>query len=156
MAPELVIAVLCTALMTGALPLTVTLMPGEGVSVFRLSSVARLLIVTEPVAPGVQLYVQVVVPLAGCHVFPPSTDTSMPATIPPPSLAVPDIVTALPDCTVAPEVGELMEEIGGLTSVEAEAGINPDCSVAGCTPISARRFTVACCMAGLAAALPFV
>src|SRR5438270_11327412 len=55
-----------------------------------LSSTARVSICAAPVAAGAQLYVQAPVPWAGCQVLPPSTETSTPATTPPPvALAVP-------------------------------------------------------------------
>ena len=39
--------------------------------------------------------------------------------------------------------------VGGLVSVVCVAGVSPTISVAGCTlPMSANRFTVACCMVG--------
>ena len=37
-------------------------------------------------------------------------------------------------------------QICGETSVEGDAVTSPACKVAGCTPISANRLTVACCM----------
>src|SRR5215212_6532584 len=56
-----------------------------------LSSTARLLMVATPLTVGVHLYVQLERPVAGCHVVPPSTDTSTAATTPPPaSVAVPE------------------------------------------------------------------
>ena len=52
------------------------------------------------------------VPVAGCHVVPPSVETSTPATIPPPvSAAVPLIVTLAPSPTLAPGAGELIVEV---------------------------------------------
>jgi hypothetical protein len=39
-----------------------------------------------------------------------------------------------------------MIDLGGVVSVEAVASRSTLCSVAGCTPMSARRFTVACCI----------
>ena len=42
----------------------------------------------------------------------------------------------------------MIVDVGGVVSVDAVAGVSPDISVAGCTPMSANRFTVACCMAG--------
>ena len=52
--------------------------------------------------------------------------------------------------------GEVIVEVGGVVSVDAVAGVSPDISVVGCTPMSANRFTVACCMAviGRAARVP--
>jgi hypothetical protein len=88
-------------------------------------------------------------PMAGCHVAPPSSETSTPPTTPPPaSLAVPLTVTGLPPCRFAPAAGEVMVEVGGVWSVEAVAGVKPVCNVAGWTPMSANKLTVACCMLG--------
>ena len=99
---------------------------------FRLSSVARLISVTCPLEPGVQLHVQSLVPEAGCQVAPPSTETSTPATTPPPlSLAVPVIVTEPPGATVEPAAGEVIAEAGGSASVEAAAATSPGCRLPG-------------------------
>src|SRR5215831_6330619 len=100
-----------------------------------------------PVGPGVQLYDQDVVPVAGCHVAPLSVETSTPATTPPPvSDAVPVIVTAVPLVSVAPPVGAVILDEGGVWSVEAVAATRPACIVVGWTPMSAIRLSVACCM----------
>ena len=80
----------------GQLVVTVTGTPDDGASTLPLSSTALLFSVTVPTTLGVQEYVQEVVPVAGCHVEPPSTDTSTPATTPPVSLAVPVTVTGTP------------------------------------------------------------
>src|ERR1043166_456581 len=61
----------------------VTVTPAAGVSIFPLSSTARLLMVTLPRRVGVHANVHDSRPIAGCHVAPPSTDTSTPATMPP-------------------------------------------------------------------------
>jgi hypothetical protein len=61
-------------------------------------------------------------------------------------VAVPEIVTEERATTVPPEAGKVIVDRGGVASVEAVAGTRPVCSVAGCTSISARRFTVACCI----------
>src|SRR5215471_13879576 len=58
---------------------TLTLTPPDGVSVLRLSSVARDMIECGP-AEAFHVRVQLVVPDALIHVAPPSTDTSTPAT----------------------------------------------------------------------------
>src|SRR5947208_10240872 len=81
---------------------TVTVTPADGVSMLPLSSTARLFSVTKPVTSGVQLYVQLSRPLAGCQVTPPSVDTSTPPTTPPASVAVPLTITLTPLCSVAP------------------------------------------------------
>src|SRR6266511_5473149 len=60
----------------GAAAPMVTVTPADGVSRRRLSSEARLRIVTDPVVVGVHLYDQFSRPIAGCHVVPPSSDTS--------------------------------------------------------------------------------
>src|ERR1700690_1095216 len=107
--------------------------------------------VNVPAAPvGVQLYVQFARPGAGCQVVPPSVETSTAATVPPVSVAVPVIVVWVPACTVPPETGEVMVELGGVVSVDFEAGTKPDCNVVGWTPMSANRLMVACCMLKLA------
>src|SRR6267378_3742715 len=131
------------------LPTTVTSTPAEGLSTLPLSSVARLLTVTVPVAPGDQSYVQFVRPLAACHVTPPSTEASTPPTTPPPvSAAVPRIVTRPPLSAVAPSTGDVIVELGATESVDADAALRPDWIDPGCTPMSANRLTVACCMRG--------
>src|SRR5215831_17757626 len=121
---------------------TVTLIPADGVSRLPLSSTARLRKLMLPDLVGSQVNAHDARPLAGCHVAPPSTETSTPATTPPTSVAVPVTVTGVPTCAPA---GGLMPELGGAVSVEAVAGSNPDCRLPGWQPISAKRFTVACC-----------
>ena len=72
--------------------------PAAGVSRLPLSSTARdwIRACAEPVGDP-RIASSVAVPAAGCHVCPPSVDTSTPATWPPPaSVAVPAIVTAVP------------------------------------------------------------
>jgi hypothetical protein len=70
-APGRTVAVLgVTAIETS--PDTLTVTPADGVSIFPLSSVARLWRVAVGPTLGVQIYDQLVVPVAGCHVFPPS------------------------------------------------------------------------------------
>src|SRR6185295_2230831 len=78
----------------GQLPGTTdTADPAPAVSRLPLSSLARVRMAIEPGAPGVQSKVHAVVPCAAFHVVPPSTDTSTPATTPPPlSDAVPVMV----------------------------------------------------------------
>ena len=131
---------------------TLTLTPGPGVSRFPLSSTARDLITVDGAPWAIQEYVHEVVPVAGCHVVPPSVDTSTPATTPPPvSLAVPVTVTTVPSGVVDPAVGEVIVDVGGVVSVDADAATSPASSVAGWAPMSASRFTVACCIVGSAA-----
>ena len=120
--------------------------PGPGVSMLPLSSTARLLIRTVPAAGCVVMYVQFAPPVAACHVAPPSTETSTPATTPPPmSVAVPLTTTSSPCGNVAPSAGDTIVELGGPMSSDAVAAISGACSEAGCTPMSANRLTVACC-----------
>ena len=114
--------VIVTALEAGGVP---------AVSIFPVSSNPRLLIVTVPLEEGVHVKLQLVVPVATCHVTPPSTETSTPATTPPASEAVPAIVIAVPLLTVAPSAGELIVVTGAWLSEEAVAAINPLCNVAG-------------------------
>ena len=45
-----------------------------------------------------------------------------------------------------PEVGDEMFECGGVLSAEALAGFKPAINVVACTPMSASKFTVACCI----------
>jgi hypothetical protein len=56
------------------------------------------------------------------------------------------MVIEVPAVTVVPAAGEDITDLGGVVSVEGVAGTSPLCNVTGCTPISARRFTVACCI----------
>src|SRR5262245_30759150 len=87
-------------MVTATLPVAVCTLPE--------SSTARLRMTTEPGAPGDHTKLQLAVPCAACHVAPLSTDTSTPATVPPPpSLATPAMVTRSPLCTVPP-VGEVI------------------------------------------------
>src|SRR5206468_3859163 len=108
---------------------------------------ARLLIVTEPRPVIVPLKLQLVVPVAFDQVAPPLSDTCTPETMPPPaSAAVPLTVIADPDRKLAPAAGDVIVDVGGAVSVEAAAATRPPCSVAGWTPISAKRLIVACCI----------
>ena len=63
--------------------------------------------------------------------MPPSVETSTPPTTPFVSLAVPLIVTTVPVVTVDPVVGEVMEETGGIISVEAVVDVRPGCKDTG-------------------------
>ena len=83
-------------------------------------------------------------------------DLDTPTTPPPVSVAVPVMVTGLPavDSRAGRRRGDRRGR--GVVSVEAVAATRPDCSVAGCTPMSANRLTVACCMRDIGAALPAV
>jgi hypothetical protein len=59
------------------------------------------------------------------------------------------MVTAEPSGKVAPGAGAVMADVGGVASVDADASVMPDIGEKGWTfPMSASRFTVACCMAG--------
>ena len=49
-------------------------------------------------------------------------------------------------------VADVMADVGAVVSVDAVAAVKPDISVTGWTlPMSASRFTVACCMITLVA-----
>src|SRR5688572_13711351 len=61
-----------------------------------LSSTARTRTVVDPSCVNVAGYVQVSRPAAGCQVAPPSVETSIAATRPPLSVAVPVIVIGWP------------------------------------------------------------
>src|SRR5829696_6016294 len=122
---------------------------------FALSSMARTMIDADPAMTGVQEYDQDARPVAGCQVLPPSVEISTPPTAPPPvSLAVPLTFTATPPGTVAPEAGEDTETVGPTVSVDLVARVSPLCRAAGCAPMSASRFTVACFIGVLAAPEP--
>src|SRR5581483_10215565 len=83
--------------------------------------------------------------VAGCQVVPLSVETSTPATTPPPlSVALPEIVVAVPSGIVAPGAGEAIVEVGAVVSVDLLAGTRPAISELGWAPISASRLTVAC------------
>jgi len=97
--------------------ITVTVICVGEFCTFPLVSTARLLIVADPIAAGVQLKLQAVVPVAALKVAPPSTDTSTRDTDPPPvSLAVPVMLTVTLVNTVAPDAGEVIAEVGGVVS----------------------------------------
>src|SRR5690348_4656241 len=121
--------------------------PVEGVSTLPLSSTARVLMVVVGLPCATQLYDQLVVPVAGCHVVPPSVDTSTPATTPPVSAAVPLTVILVPSATFVPAAGEVMLDVGAVESVDLVAAVTPAIGAYGWAPMSAKRFTVACCMA---------
>ncbi len=128
-------------------PPTVTLTPDEAAPMFALSSVARARSVVVPEVVGVQVYVHDAVPAARCQVAPLSVETSTPATTPPPvSVAVPETVTGAPTAAVEPFAGAVMLAVGGVVSVDLLVATRPVCRVAGWTPMSANRLTVACCM----------
>src|SRR5688572_1657926 len=110
-----------------------------------LSSTPRTRTVADPVDGPTQVYDQLARPEAGCQVLPPSVETSMPATTPPTSLAVPLITTEF--CgTFAPEAGVVIVTVGAVLSLDALCADSPGCRLAGCTFMSANWFTVACCM----------
>src|SRR5882762_3097558 len=64
------------------------------------------------------------------------------------SEAVPVIVTGFVAVTDDPAPGYVIAADGATVSVDADAETRGGTSVAGCTPMSASRFTVACCMEG--------
>ena len=41
-------------------------------------------------------------------------------------------------------LGDVIVEDGGVVSVDADAAVSPEMRLAGCTPMSAKRLTVAC------------
>ena len=88
-----------------------------GFCTFPLLSTARLLIFTCPSVVGVKLKLHEVVPVAALKVAPPFTDTSTRATVPPPgSLAVPVMLTAVAVDILAPALGDVIVEVGGVIS----------------------------------------
>ncbi len=121
---------------------TLRLVPALAVPRLPLSSTARTLSVTDGLPCATHVYDQVVVPVAGCQVVPPSVDSSTPATRPPPaSAAVPETVIWVPSATVPGEL--VIAEVGAVLSVDADAAVRPAGNVTGCTPMSANRLTVA-------------
>src|SRR6266851_4956232 len=133
-----------------------------GISVFKLSSVARLRIVVCPEpCVGVNVYVQLPRPTAGCHVafvqfgsiaVLQSVDTSTPPTFPGAvSEAVPLTVTCVPAGSVLPAAGEVIVDVGGVESLDLLAAVrfsdvSKDC---GCTSaISANRLSNDCWILG--------
>ncbi len=78
---------------------------------------------------------------AGCQVVPPSLETSTPATWPPASVTVPEKVYGAPTVAAGAFV---IATVGAALSLLAVAATSPLCRVAGCTPMSARKLTVAC------------
>jgi hypothetical protein len=80
------------------------------------------------------------------QVCPPSSETSTPATTPPPSTAVPEMVTVVRAGMLAPEAGCTIEAVGAVTSVDLVAATSPGCMLYGWAPMSANRLTVACCI----------
>src|SRR5439155_26001038 len=133
---------------------TLTTIPPPGVSRLPLSSIARLLITLDPGLDGIQWYVQLAPPVARCHDVPPSTETSTPATMPSVSDAVPLITTSVWPRNVDPLTGEPIVDVGAWLSVDTVAATRPPVRVAGCTPMSANRLTVACRMSVFAAGPP--
>src|SRR5262245_46302939 len=96
-----------------------TVTPAPAASRLPLSSIARVLIVADPGVPGVQSKFHSDVPCAAFHVVPPSTETSTPATRPPPwSVAVPVIVRRLPLGTASPGIGNTIADVGAKMSVD--------------------------------------
>src|SRR4051812_12105182 len=60
------------------------------------------------------------------------------------------MVTVVPGVTVVPVAGETIAADGAVVSVEAEAAVRLGSSEPGWARMSAKRFTVACCMRGSA------
>src|SRR5207244_387983 len=100
-----------------------------------------------PATVGVHVYVQLSRPAAGCHVAPPSMETSTPPIAPVTmelrSDAVPVIVTGTPLVATNPAAGDVTADTGAIVSSDASAATRSDCRAPGCTPMSASRFTVA-------------
>ena len=48
--------------------------------------------------------------------------------------------------TVAPDESDVIEDDGAIVSVDAVVCTKPVCRLPACTPMSANRLTVACCM----------
>src|SRR4051794_16946738 len=118
-----------------------------------LSSVARTRRSTAPLPLSTPVHDQFVlwaarVRSAGCQLLPPSVEISTPATTPPTSDAVPETVVLAPFAIAAPVEGDVIAEDGAVVSVDALAATSPAVRVAGCAPMSANRFTVACCIRG--------
>ena len=67
---------------------------------------------------------------------------------------MPLIVICWPGVTLAPFAGTVITDDGAAVSEDAVAATTPDWIVDGCAPMSANRFTVACCMRASAARLP--
>src|SRR4051812_50169625 len=63
------------------------------------------------------------------------------------------MVTVVPGVTVVPVAGETIAADGAVVSVEAEAAVRLGSSEPGWARMSAKRFTVACCMRGSAVEL---
>ena len=70
------------------------------------------------------------------------------------SAAVPVTTTGVPLSKVAPSAGYVMLEVGATLSVLDDAATRFACSVSGWAPMSASRFTVACCMSTFSGSLP--
>src|SRR4051794_24423012 len=104
--------------------MTVTFVPADGVCRLAESSTARTLIVEVGLPWTVQLYVQLVVPVAGCQVVPLSVETSTPATWPPTSVAVPLSVTLLPSAALEGQARSTA--VGAVVSVDCEAEFSVD------------------------------
>ena len=99
--------------------------------ILPLSSIARALIVTEPVVCGFQTYCHCPRPLAGCQLWPLLTDTSTAPTAPPESVAFPKIVMSFPTTTEELFTGAVMEVSGAVVSVVFEARVKPLIRVEG-------------------------
>src|SRR5262245_50389174 len=96
-----------------------------------LSSTARASIVKDPVDGGIHGRLQLARPLASFHVLPPSTDTSTAEITPAWSLAVPVIVTPVPNDTDAPSAGLAISAMGSTSSSDGEEAMRPGWSVSG-------------------------
>src|SRR6478752_3407054 len=120
------------------------------VPMLALSSIARTITALLPRPFCTKVAVHDVVPVAAYQVAPPSAETSTPATRPAASDAVPVTVTTSPFFCAAPAAGVEIETVGPAVSVDLVAALTPAISVVGWAPMSASRFTCACCMRGSA------
>ena len=116
------------------------------VCTFALSSTARTRIVAGPAFDGVNAYSHEERPYAGRHVAPPSSETSIAATAPPTSVAVPPMRNPFPTVAGAPAVGDRMVATGRVVSVDAVGIVRPAIRLVGVAPRSASTLRVACCM----------
>ena len=113
-----------------------------------LSSMARLIRLTDPLPVAANVYVQDVVPVARCQALPPSVEISTELTIPPTSEAVPVIVTWELFATAADAAGLVIDDVGAVVSADAAEATIPLIRVSGCAFMSAIRLITACCSAG--------
>src|SRR5689334_16299685 len=102
-----------------------TVVAEVGFSRLPLSSTARDSISADGLPCAIQESLQVTevsgsdIVVTGCHVVPPSVETSTPATTPPPaSVAVPLMVTFDPSERLAPWAGDVIVDVGAVESAD--------------------------------------